>query len=174
MAVDLVSVLSLPLFNLSYNLFGVVDKKLSVLSLPLFNLSYNLFGVVDKKLSRDIAVALDFTGVKELEGNFLEEFLKRLYLKYPSSVLSSSMKAVHLGKTQAGFFKLAVEEARKFAYQKRENYVEGLYPYLNKKVLTPDGPGTLWQALTERAGVVLEKAPERVTFYDPLVVRGGA
>ena len=42
-----------------------------------------------------------------------------------------------------------------------------LYPLLNKPVLTRRGRGTLWQAFSDRVGVVLDDAPDAVAFMDP-------
>ncbi len=39
-----------------------------------------------------------------------------------------------------------------------------LYPLVDQMVRTQEGPGRLWQVLGERAGVVLDKDPEKVTF----------
>ena len=39
-----------------------------------------------------------------------------------------------------------------------------LYPLVGQKVRTEEGRGTLWQVLTGRAGVVLDKDPKKVTF----------
>jgi hypothetical protein len=37
----------------------------------------------------------------------------------------------------------------------------------DRPVLTPDGPGQLVQVFSERAGVILDTAPKRITFFDP-------
>jgi hypothetical protein len=39
-----------------------------------------------------------------------------------------------------------------------------LYPLVDRKVRTEEGQGTLWQVLGGRAGVVLDKDPQKVTF----------
>lgn len=39
-----------------------------------------------------------------------------------------------------------------------------LYPFVNKTVITPLGPGKLWQVGNERVGVVLPQNPDRVMF----------
>jgi hypothetical protein len=44
------------------------------------------------------------------------------------------------------------------------------YDPADRPVLTPDGPGQLWQMFAERAGVILDTAPERVTFFDPNLI----
>ena len=36
----------------------------------------------------------------------------------------------------------------------------------DRPVMTPLGPGQLWQVFSERVGVILDAAPERVTFFD--------
>jgi len=41
------------------------------------------------------------------------------------------------------------------------------YPLLKKRVLTPKGPGVLWQVFISRIGVVLDKDPGRVMFFNP-------
>ncbi len=45
--------------------------------------------------------------------------------------------------------------------------VEVLYPLVNSTVNTVRGPGRLWQAFSDRVGVVLEGRPEEVTFMHP-------
>jgi hypothetical protein len=45
--------------------------------------------------------------------------------------------------------------------------VEVLYPLVNSTVNTVRGPGRLWQAFSDRVGVVLEGRPEEVTFIHP-------
>jgi hypothetical protein len=45
--------------------------------------------------------------------------------------------------------------------------VEVLYPLVNTTVNTFLGPGRLWQAFSDRVGVVLEGRPEEVTFMHP-------
>jgi hypothetical protein len=45
--------------------------------------------------------------------------------------------------------------------------VEVLYPLVNTTVNTVRGPGRLWQAFSDRVGVVLEELPEEVTFMHP-------
>jgi DNA-binding transcriptional ArsR family regulator len=45
--------------------------------------------------------------------------------------------------------------------------VEVLYPLVNTTVNTVRGPGRLWQAFSDRVGVVLEGRPEEVTFMHP-------
>jgi hypothetical protein len=45
--------------------------------------------------------------------------------------------------------------------------VEVLHPLINTTVNTVRGPGRLWQAFSDRVGVVLEGA-EEVTFMHPL------
>lgn len=39
-----------------------------------------------------------------------------------------------------------------------------LYPFIGRQVQTPLGSGVLWQAFTERAGVILDAEPGKVTF----------
>jgi DNA-binding transcriptional ArsR family regulator len=53
--------------------------------------------------------------------------------------------------------------------------VEVLYPLVNTTVNTVRGPGRLWQAFSDRVGVVLEGRPEEVTFMHPseLVLEAG-
>ena len=49
-----------------------------------------------------------------------------------------------------------------------------LYPHLGRRVSTPRGPGRLWQAFGERAGVVLDADSRRVSFFPPdQIVAGG-
>lgn len=43
--------------------------------------------------------------------------------------------------------------------------------FSNQEVMTPDGPGKLWQDFETRVSVVLNGLPGRVTFYDPKDVR---
>jgi len=45
--------------------------------------------------------------------------------------------------------------------------INTLYPLIRRKVLTPRGVGTLWQVFYCRIGVVLEKEPKRVEFFNP-------
>jgi hypothetical protein len=45
--------------------------------------------------------------------------------------------------------------------------VEVLYPLVDTTVNTVRGPGRLWQAFSDRVGVVLEGRPEEVTFMHP-------
>lgn len=47
-----------------------------------------------------------------------------------------------------------------------------LYPYLGKPVLTRRGRGKLWQAFSDRIGVVLDDAPGAVAFMDPAELVG--
>jgi len=42
-----------------------------------------------------------------------------------------------------------------------------LYPLLDRKVETSQGPGRLWQVFSSLAGVVLESNPKRVEFVRP-------
>jgi hypothetical protein len=44
------------------------------------------------------------------------------------------------------------------------------YDPADRPVMTPQGSGQLWQVFAERAGVILETAPERVTFFDPNLI----
>jgi hypothetical protein len=41
----------------------------------------------------------------------------------------------------------------------------------NRPVMTPQGPGKLWQVFYDRAGVLLDGAPGRVAFFDPSEVQ---
>jgi len=44
--------------------------------------------------------------------------------------------------------------------------LDTIYPMIRKKVLTPKGQGILWQAFYCQIGVVLDKTPERVIFFN--------
>lgn len=39
-----------------------------------------------------------------------------------------------------------------------------LYPFIGRQVRTPLGSGVLWQAFTERSGIILDAEPGKVTF----------
>jgi hypothetical protein len=49
-----------------------------------------------------------------------------------------------------------------------------LYSLINKPVRTSSGRGRLWQAFSDQVGVVLDEAPEVVTFLQPVDVQGAA
>ena len=42
-----------------------------------------------------------------------------------------------------------------------------LFPFLEKRVLTPDGPGRLVQVFSERVAVILESNPSQLSFFVP-------
>jgi hypothetical protein len=46
-----------------------------------------------------------------------------------------------------------------------------LYPWLQKRVLTPRGEGELWQVGVKTVGVVLDAEPDRVSFIRHEAVR---
>ena len=50
--------------------------------------------------------------------------------------------------------------------QRFDHKAARLYPLVGQKVRTEEGRGTLWQVLTGRVGVVLDKDPKRVTFVN--------
>jgi hypothetical protein len=41
---------------------------------------------------------------------------------------------------------------------------------VDRPVMTPQGSGKLCQVFSERAGVILDTAPERITFFDPNLI----
>jgi hypothetical protein len=49
-----------------------------------------------------------------------------------------------------------------------------LYSLINKPVRTSSGLGRLWQVFSGRVGIVLDEAPEVVTFLHPIDVLGAA
>ena len=52
--------------------------------------------------------------------------------------------------------------------------LKDLYALIDKAVNTTSGPGRLWQALSDRVGVVLDNCPDQVTFLHPVDVLGAA
>jgi len=48
-----------------------------------------------------------------------------------------------------------------------------LYPLVDHRVLTDEGPGVLWQVFGDRVGVLLDDGPDEVTFLPPAAVLEG-
>jgi hypothetical protein len=48
-----------------------------------------------------------------------------------------------------------------------------LYPLVDHRVLTDEGPGVLWQVFGDRVGVLLDERPGEVTFLPPAAVLEG-
>ncbi len=70
-----------------------------------------------------------------------------------------SPRVVH-HKTGTAWPQKCLESERRFGHKEAR-----LYPLINKRVMTPRGPGRLWRVFAGSIGVVLDTSPNQITDF---------
>jgi hypothetical protein len=128
---------------------------------------------IETSLECNDNVLVNFAGVEKITEDFLHELFGKLYESFTPETLKQRVSTSGLKRENSILLNKVLDASRGLTDIAREARYQELYKYVNKRVETSLGTGTLWCVHTGHIGVVLDEDISRVAFIDdPLLVRG--